>query len=129
MITLLSKHRRYALALSCLATILACFSMLPAATAHAAGETAEFPVTTFIKEVIAAYGGEPRLARITSVYATGSIEAFMRGDRGISTRYFKRQKIEVRTRLSEIFRNKDFKRFPGMAGESRRAAPGSARPI
>ncbi len=39
---------------------------------------------------MSAYGGERALARVWSVYAKGSIEALMRGDRGVSTRYFKR---------------------------------------
>jgi hypothetical protein len=89
MITGTSKHIHPSLA-RILAAIFFCFSGLAASPVQAAGETAEFPLTAFIKEVIAAYGGEASLAKITSVYATGSIEAFMRGDRGVSTRYFKR---------------------------------------
>jgi hypothetical protein len=128
MIKLLSKHSRFTLALTCLAAILACFSVLPAATVHAAGETAGFPVNTFIKEVIAAYGGETHLSLITSVYATGSIEAFMRGDRGISTRYFKRPR-KLRAELvyqksSETRILNGFRGWRGNGGEPLREVHG-----
>jgi hypothetical protein len=128
MVTLLSKYSRITIALSCLAAIVTCFSVLPATTAHAAGESAEFPINTFIKEVIAAYGGEPRLARITSVYAKGSIEAFMRDDRGISTRYFKRPR-KLRAELvyqksSETRILNGFRGWRGNGGEPLREVHG-----
>lgn len=85
--TMIAKHGRQALACTLLAAI---FAVLPVFPVQATGETAGFPVNAFIKKVLAAYGGEASLARITSVYSTASIEAFMRGDRGSSTRFFKR---------------------------------------
>lgn len=119
MITFLSKHSRRTLALTC--AMLVCFSVLSATTARAAGESAESPVPTLIKEVIAAYGGEARLSRITSVYAKGSIEAFMRGDRGTSTRYFKRPR-KLRAELvyqksAETRILNGFRGWRGSAGE------------
>jgi hypothetical protein len=46
--------------------------------------------TSLIADVIAAYGGEKALAKITTVYTKGSIQTLMRDEKGISTRYFKR---------------------------------------
>ncbi|HEY6872852.1 MAG TPA: hypothetical protein VI298_09030 [Geobacteraceae bacterium] len=74
----------------CLAAMLVCFTWLRVSPAHAGESKEGVLATSLIKEVIAAYGGEEALARITSVYTKGSIEAFMRGDKGVSTRYFKR---------------------------------------
>lgn len=58
--------------------------------ARAAEGRGDFPVASFVKEVIAAYGGEEPLARIKTIYTKGTIEALMRGDKGTSTRWYKR---------------------------------------
>ncbi len=49
-----------------------------------------FQQESFIREVLQAYGGEKALANIKTVYSKGSIRTFMRDEKGISTRYFKR---------------------------------------
>ena len=122
--TFLSGHSRITLALTCLAAMLVCFSVLSATTAHAAGEPAESPVPTFIKAVIAAYGGESRLARITSVYAKGSIEAFMRGDRGTSTRYFKRpRKLRAELVYQKSSETRILNGFRGWRGNANEPLP------
>ncbi len=83
-------HSRILLVCASLAVLLCCFPS-PGISSPLAGKEKEgFPTTSFIRKVISAYGGEQALARVNSVYAKGSIEALMRGDRGISTRYFKR---------------------------------------
>jgi zinc protease len=78
-----------------LLSILVCCCSLAAAgpgvpLTYAEEGKAEFQTTSFIKEVITAYGGEKTLANIKSVYSKGSIQTFMRNEKGISTRYFKR---------------------------------------
>jgi hypothetical protein len=87
--------------IKCLLFILVSFCSLAAAgpgmpLACAEEGKAEFQTTSFIKEVITAYGGEKALANIKSVYSKGSIQTFMRNEKGISTRYFKRpRKLRV----------------------------------
>ena len=53
-------------------------------------EKSGFQQESFIREVIAAYGGEKTLAKIRNVYSKGSIRTLMREETGISTRYFQR---------------------------------------
>lgn len=122
------KHFRLSLVCLRLAAIYACLAGLAASPAHAGGETADFPVTSFIKEVIVAYGGEKALAGITSIYAKGSIETFMRGDRGVSTRYFKRPR-KLRAELayqksSETRILNGFRGWRGSGGEPLREVHG-----
>lgn len=56
----------------------------------AAEGSAGFRQDAFIKEMIAAYGGEKALAKIKTIYTKGSIRTYMQEEKGISTRYFKR---------------------------------------
>lgn len=72
-----------------------CFCSLAATGPGASPACAEegqaaFQTASFIKEIITAYGGEKALAGIKTVYTKGSIQTFMRNEKGISTRYFKR---------------------------------------
>lgn len=130
MIIAMPKPFRLPLACLWLVAIYASFAGPAASPAHAGEEPAGFPVTSFIREVIEAYGGEKALAGITSIYAKGSIEAFMRGDRGVSTRYFKRPR-KLRAELayqksSETRILNGFRGWRGSGGEPLREVHGPA---
>ena len=117
--TLASHHNRSTRAVTWLAALFICCSGLSASPVHAAGETTGQQATTLINDVIAAYGGKAALARITSVYTVGAIEAFMRGDRGVSTRYFKRpRKLRVELVYLKSSETRILNGFRGWRGSS-----------
>lgn len=53
----------------------------------------------FVSKIIEAYGGRKKIENIKTVYASGKINAFMRGDRGKYVLYFKRDR-KLRLELS-----------------------------
>ncbi len=58
----------------------------------------ELKANDIISKVIRTYGGAKTINNINTVYARGKITAFMRGDEGTYTRYFKRnKKLRVET--------------------------------
>ena len=62
----------------------------PLTQAHATEVQTGAPTNSLIMDMLAAYGGEKNLAKVRTVYSKGSIRTFMREEKGISTRYFKR---------------------------------------
>jgi hypothetical protein len=74
MTTWIAKQSRLTIVCVCLAAFFASLPWLRNTPAHAGEAKEGSPATSLTKEVIAAYGGEEALARITSVYAKGSIE-------------------------------------------------------
>lgn len=81
--------------LSCRIPLFVLFCCISAAgpimsSAYSAEAPGVPPLTGIVSEVMTAYGGEKALANIKSVYSKGSIQTFMRDEKGISTRYFKR---------------------------------------
>lgn len=125
MTTLIPKHIRLPrICILLAATFL--LAGLAISTAHAGVEAS--PPSSLVNDVIAAYGGEKALARITSVYAKGSVEALVRGDKGVSIRWFKRPR-QLRAELiyrksSETRILNGFRGWRGSNGEPLREVHG-----
>lgn len=65
---------------------------LPACSSAAQEEKQTPGIKGLISKTIEAYGGKERIENIKTVYARGTINAFMRGDRGEYVLYFKRDR-------------------------------------
>lgn len=103
----------------CLTAVFICFTGATPFSARAEEGKGNFPVASFVKEVIAAYGGEEQLAQIKTVYAKGAIEAFMRGDKGTSTRWFKRpRKLRAELRYQKSSELRLLNGYRGWRGSS-----------